>query len=97
MRNFSGILTVLLAGSFYLLSFSAFSQSTPPLDKPVAKPVDGQISESGRIQEKNDAQRDKKNSRDSDKNFLNDIDLKTKDQTPRNSGSQLHRPPGLEN
>ena len=56
----------------YVLTISsAFSQSTPPLQKPIEKPPIDQMSESGRIQEKIDERRNRQNSPDSEMNQIN--------------------------
>lgn len=47
------------------------AQSTPPLDKTIIKPPPSQMTEEGRIQEKNDQKRIKDNSPDSDLNHPN--------------------------
>ena len=81
--NFSKkILVTLVLGLISCYSPIAFSQSTPPLDKPIEKPKAGQISESGRIQEKNDEKRRKLNSPDSDKNHLNNSNVNPTEEHP---------------
>lgn len=60
------ITVILLVGASYFGSSSVFSQSTPPLDQPIEKTPINKMSESGRIQEEKDRQRDKTNSPDSD-------------------------------
>ena len=56
---------------FYLISSSAAAKSTPPLGKPIEKPPAGQMSESGHIQERNDADLIRKNFPDRNENHLN--------------------------
>ena len=67
---FLKILIVALLVGVILFVSSAFSQSTPPLDKPIERIPADQLSESGRIQQKNDERRSKINSPDSDENSI---------------------------
>ncbi len=71
VKTTNNLLVALFAGIFYIFGTPAFSQSTPPLDKPIEKPPIDQMSESGRIQEKIDKRRNKQNSPDSDINHSN--------------------------
>ena len=48
---------------------TAYSQSTPPLDKPIESTPADQLSESGRVQKLIDEKRDKAKSPDSDNNY----------------------------
>ncbi|MBL8496483.1 hypothetical protein ABF87_03515 [Nitrosomonas sp. JL21] len=57
-----------IIGIILNMNSRAYSQSTPPLDKPIEKPPLSQMTEEGRIQEKIDKKRLKKNSPDSDIN-----------------------------
>ena len=90
---------VFLVGTFYSFSSSAFSQSTPPLDKPIEKPPIDQMSESGRIQERNDELRRKTNSPDSDEFHPNNPNTNPvgnhSDANPKFPGVKLHSPPGI--
>jgi len=87
---------ILIFISLYTLSFSAFSQTSPSQSRSVAKPIDGQLSESGHFQERNNDHRNRSNSPDSNKDLHKNIDLNTKNHTPKSSGSQLHSPPGVD-
>ncbi|MBS0300229.1 MAG: hypothetical protein JSR32_09950 [Proteobacteria bacterium] len=62
----NSLAAVLLVGAFCFDSSFVFSQSTPPLDQPIEKTPIDKMSESGRIQEEKDKQRNKTNSPDSD-------------------------------
>lgn len=100
MNKIISIFVVFFVGVFYIFSSSAFSQSTPPLDKPIEKPPIDQMSESGRIQERNDEQRRKKNSPDSDENHphnpnVNPVEDHT-DANPNPPGVKIHSPPGID-
>lgn len=64
------LIVALLVGVIFFGS-SAFSQSTPPLDKPIERTPADQLSESGRVQQMIDEKRDKTNSPDSDNNYHN--------------------------
>ncbi|SDX49494.1 hypothetical protein [Nitrosomonas oligotropha] len=57
MATIRNILIAIFIGILFIFSSPAFSQSIPPLDKPVEKPQIDQMSESGRIQERNDIKR----------------------------------------
>lgn len=101
MIKFNKILLLfIISAVFVLTSTSVFSQSTPPLDKPIEKPQADQMSESGRIQEKIDKRRNRKNSPDSDKNHSNNPNVNpaedhSKD-NPNLPGIKLHNPPGVD-
>lgn len=82
---------------FHIFGPFAFSQSTPPLDKPIEKPQASQMSESGRIQEKADAKRNRTHSPDSDKNHIDNPNVDSAEgysEANKNpSGVKLHDPP----
>lgn len=77
-------------GIIYIFSSSAFAQSTPPLDKPIEKPPVSEMSEAGRIQEKNDVNRMKEDSPDSDENHPNspNVDINAPAAHPSNSAGE---------
>ncbi|SEG17463.1 hypothetical protein [Nitrosomonas ureae] len=59
---------ILITGCLFLLSLPVFSQSTPPLEKPIGITPAEQLSEPGRIQNEMDEKRNETNSPDSDAN-----------------------------
>lgn len=98
MAKIISTLFVFFIGIFYIFNSSAFAQSTPPLDKPVEKPPVNEMSESGRIQERNDANRMRENSADSDKNHPNspNVDINAPAAHPSNSaGESSANPAGV--
>ncbi len=90
----------LILVAVFVLASAAFSQSTPPLNKPIEKPQADRMSESGRIQEKIDERRNSKNSPDSDQNQLNPTNLNPSKDDPRPNqnppGVKLNTPPGVD-
>lgn len=71
------------------MSSPAFAQSTLPLDKLIEKPPINQMSESGSVQEKNDAHRRKTRYPNSDKKHPNDS------VTDRNPNANPNNPAGV--
>ncbi|MBX9917207.1 MAG: hypothetical protein E6Q59_09155 [Nitrosomonas sp.] len=101
MATIRNILIILIIGIPFIFSSPAFSQSTPPLDKPVEKPQTDQMSESGRIQERNDIKRRELNSPDSDENHPNNPNVNQaedhSDTDPKSPSIKLRTPLGTEN
>ena len=94
------LLVIFSIGIFYTFIPSALSQSTPTFDQPIEKPLIDQMSESDRIQKRNDEQRRKTNSPDSDENHPNNPNTNPlgslSDVNANPPGVKLHSPPGTD-
>lgn len=93
IRNF----LVLVIAFFFIFSSSAFSQSTPPLDKPVEKSRADQISEPGRTQEGLNAKRNGMGSTGSNENHpTSKLHNRSSQQQPTGQLNQFEKDSGID-